>query len=116
MGFYSSVGLLWANWQWRRRLPARPRAKQILVALSVPISMHATMGFAEETEAEVPSTALLEFLAEFGALDEPTFELIVIHGLDDADKTKQESMVNGRQNKQGTAAELAEQERENGSQ
>ncbi len=50
-------------------------------------------GGAEADEVAQPQTVapapeLLEFLAEFGQLDKQTFELIVFHGLDDADKQR----------------------------
>ena len=40
------------------------------------------------SQEEPPSPALLEFLAEFGDLDQQTFDLIVFHGLQDASKQK----------------------------
>lgn len=42
------------------------------------------------TTENQPSLQLLEFLADFGAIDNQTYELIEYHALQDSDKSDQE--------------------------
>lgn len=44
----------------------------------------------ESTDELYPSEELLEFLADFGDIDEETYELIEYHALQDTDKDQQE--------------------------
>ena len=39
--------------------------------------------------ATSPSLALLEFMADFDDIDDQTFELILLHGIQDSDRTEQ---------------------------
>ena len=67
------------------------------------VMMAATVVAEDSPEMVAPSPELLEFLAEFGHLDEQTFELIVFHGLDDADKQQAEPAQSGSTNTEQTS-------------
>ena len=61
----------------------------ILCLVAMPLPVHAeertvldTTGASRQEQA--PDEELLEFLAEFGATDEETFEVIMYHGVEDA--------------------------------
>jgi len=67
------------------------------------VTLGGAAAIGEEQPASAPSSELLEFLAEFGELDEQTFELIVFHGLDDYQK---ENAQKNHDNNEGGSAEV----------
>lgn len=61
---------------------------QCLLLLSPSLAQNTT---SDVTQTDVyPSEELLEFLAEFGTIDEDTYELIEYHALQDSEANRQE--------------------------
>ena len=63
------------------------------LAISMPASTQED-GFSivekDVEQSEIPEAELLEFLAEFAGIDDETFELVVYHGVEDAEESADE--------------------------
>lgn len=67
------------------------RLLPLLYLLSVPVCMAQQDTTLKVENENYPSASLLEFLAEFGAVEDTTLELIEFHALQDSSKKHRKS-------------------------